>query len=381
MTLRDLLYYGFGLIWPNRGPASQPEGDITMTTDAFRAEFAPKTFDGVFTISNLRFASVLTFIGYAGVFVGYIIIFSISLLTVGFLEIRQANMGNFNALIAVLEQRDGYFEKDGRVKKAAMVALDTLKAQRADYQSLIDSFHCPQNTGSAAVPDNAQPAELAGSEAVSTKPKTCDEIKHTMQRHADELAETEADIQFKQLTLPFWYDQYKDGITRSSPQIIPTLRFLESDSTLLTLWARSPFELVEMFLLVVMGLLGGVISVMRCFVDPKLQSPVIAEFFYKPAAGAAISLGVYVLFRAAQIFLGVQSGPETVSTSVFLLAGLGLASGFCAGDALAQIEFVATRLLRRSSGRDQNGGESAGGSTPSRGDDANSGPAAVATSH
>jgi hypothetical protein len=240
-----------------------------MTTDALRSEFEPKKFDGVLGVSKLQYGSILTFIGYVSVFVGYMVIFIISLLTIGFLEIRQANMNNFNALIAVLEQRDGYFEKDGRVKEAAMVALNTLKAQRADYQSLIDSFHCPQNTGSTAVTDNAQVAELAGSEAASTKPKTCGEIKQTMQRHADELAETEAEIHFKQLTLPFWYDQYKDGITRSSPQIIPTLRFLDSSSPLLTLWARSPFELVEMFLLVVMGLLGGVISVMRCFVIPN----------------------------------------------------------------------------------------------------------------
>src|SRR3984893_6578930 len=153
-------------------------------------------------------------------------------------------------------------------------------------------------------------------------------------------------------------------------------------SPLLTLWARSPFELIEMFLLVCMGLLGGVISVMRCFVDPRLKSPARAEFFYKPAAGAAISLGVYVLFRAAQIFLGVRSeaGTGTVSTSIFLLAGLGLASGFCATDALAQIEAVATPLMR-GSGRDTNGGGGAVtrlGSTSNRGDTFNAGPAAAA---
>ena len=175
--------------------------------------------------------------------------------------------------------------------------------------------------------------------------------------------------------------QYKDGITRKTPQIIPALRLLDSQSPLLTLWARSSFELVEMFLLVCMGLLGGVISVMRCFVDPRLKSPAIAEFFYKPAAGAAISLGVYVLFRAAQIFLGVQSdaGTGTASTSIFLLAGLGLASGFCATDALAQIEAMATRLLRRSD-RDASGGAAGNlaGSTPNRGDAADSGPAPAA---
>jgi hypothetical protein len=36
------------------------------------------------------------------------------------------------------------------------------------------------------------------------------------------------------------------------------------------------------------------------------------------------------------------------STSIFLLAGLGLASGVCANDAIGQIEALARRMLRRS---------------------------------
>jgi len=350
-----------------------------MTTDAIRPEFAPKTFDGILATGKLRFGSILTFIGYAGVFVGYMIIFIISLLTVGFLEIRQANMSDFNALIAVLEQRDGY---NDRPRLAA--ALDRVHKERQDYQSRIASLDtlCFNIAGTAVLMENGRPVELGALDVSGAKPKTCDQMRETLQRHANELSLTEDDVLFRSANFEFYYDQYKNGITKKTPQIIPALQLLDSPYKMLTVWARSPFELIEMFMLVCMGLLGGVLSVMRCFVDPRLKSPEIAEFFYKPAAGAAISLGVYVLFRAAQIFLGVQNqgGAATVSTSVFLLAGLGLASGFCATEALAQIEFVATRLLRRGSGRDQNGGESAGDSTSNHGDDANSGPAAVAAS-
>ena len=346
-----------------------------MTADAFRPEFDTKALDGVFAAGKSKLTSIITFIGYVGVFVGYLTIFLISLLTVGFLEIRQANMDDFNALIAVLEQRDGY--ADDHLKRA----LDALSAEREAYRSRIDSLVCFDLAGATVVTETANVAELAKSEAASTNPKTCAEIKATLQKHANELALTEAEMRFRWANLPFWYDQYKDGITHKSPQIIPALRLLDSRSPLLTLWARSSFELVQMFLLVCMGLLGGVLSVMRCFVDPRLKSPAIAEFFYKPAAGAAISLGVYVLFRAAQIFLGVQSdaGTGIVSTSIFLLAGLGLASGFCATDALAQIEAMATRLLRRSD-RDASGGAAGNlaGSTPNRGDAADSGPAPAA---
>ena len=118
---------------------------------------------------------------------------------------------------------------------------------------------------------------------------------------------------------------------------------------------------------------------MRCLFDPSLKTPTIAEFFYRPAAGAAISIGVYVLFRAAQIFLGVQSqgGAATASTSIFLLAGLGLASGFCATEALGQIDFVAISLLRTSRGAISDPADNSRGSAAEH-VDPNSGPAITA---
>ena len=334
-----------------------------MTADAFRPEFDTKALDGVFAAGKSKLTSVITFIGYVGVFVGYLIIFLISLLTIGFLEIRQANMNDFNALIAVLEQRDGY---DTRHFNDALARVREI---REVYRSWIAQLDCTDGAGTTVVIGDGRATGPGEPGAAGAIPKTCAEIKETLQQHANAMALTEDEVWVKYANLQFYYDQYKDGITKKTPQIIPALRLLDSKSPLLTLWARSPFELVEMFLLVCMGLLGGVISVMRCFVDPKLKSPTIAEFFYKPAAGAAISLGVYVLFRAAQLFLGVQSeaATGTASTSIFLLAGLGLASGFCATDALSQIEAVASRLLR-GSGRDAN-------RTPNRGDGPPSGSA------
>jgi hypothetical protein len=345
-----------------------------MTSDAFRPEFRTETLEGVLAAGKSRVGPFLTFIGYAGVFLGYTTIFLISLFTVGFLEIRQANMTDFNALIAVLEQRDAY--EDHRLD----AALARFAKERDAHRVWIDSLVCYDIAAATAGTENGRAGEPGNHpEGSSANTKTCAEIKATLQRHANELSLTEDDVRFKSANLAFYYEQYKDGITQKTPQIIPALRLLDSKSPLLTVWARSPFELVEMFLLVCMGLLGGVLSVMRYFVDPSLKNPDIAEFFYKPAAGAAISLGVYVLFRAAQIFLGVQDQPGgTASTSIFLLAGLGLASGFCATEALAQIEFVATRLLRRGQ-RDEKG--SAGtprGAAPDREGGANSAPSVAA---
>jgi len=344
---------------------------MTMTSDAFRPEFDTKAYDGTFAANKLKFGPILTFIGYVGVFVGYVTILIISLLTVAFLEIRQANVSDFNALIAMLEQRDGYAD-DHLARELAL-----LTAERDAYRSRIDSLVCFDVAGGTVVTESGSVAELASSEPGSTNRKSCAEIKATLQRHANELALIEDEIRFRSANLAFYYDQYKDGITRKAPQIIPVLRMLDSSNGWVSLWARF-FELTEMFLVVCMGLLGGVISVIRAFVDPSLKKPVIGEFFYKPAAGAAISLGVYVLFRAAQLFLGAQSGATTVSTSIFLLAGLGLASGFCATQALATIESVATRLLRSSAEAPASPAAKLQAATPNRDGGSNAGHAATA---
>jgi hypothetical protein len=330
-----------------------------MTADTFRSGFALKAFDRIPTMGMSRLIPALNFIKYAFVFTGYLVIFIISFMTVGFLEIRQANMEDFNALIAVLEQRDRY--KDHHVD----ADLEELRAKIDQYRvEIVDSFSCPDGASNANT-------------------KTCTEVTEAARQHYIELSRAKDAEIFKLANLPFYYDQYKDGITQKTPQIIPALRLLDSGPWWLKLWARSPFELIEMFLLVFMGMLGGAISVMRCLFDPSLKTPTIAEFFYRPAAGAAISLGVYVLFRAAQIFLGVQSqgSAATVSTSVFLLAGLGLASGFSAKEALGQIDFAATRLLR-TAGRGANidTADSARGSAAGPGADHNSGPTITAGS-
>jgi hypothetical protein len=301
-----------------------------MTADVFRSEFEPRASKGG-----------LPMLAYAGVFVGYATIFIVSLLTVGFLEIRQANMRDFNALIATLEERDGY--ADGHLN----AELDRLHEKWTAYRAMIGSLACSGAADAPVGAENRGAAVSGDHDASGTAPKTCAEITALLNTYANELSLAEGEGRFRSASLDLYYDKYKDGITQKSPQIIPALRLLDSNSRLVTLWARSPFELIEMFLLVCMGVLGGVINVMRCWVDPSLPNPSISEFFYRPAAGAAISLGVYVLFRAAQIFLGVetQNGPAMASTSIFLLAGLGLASGFCATEALAQIEAVAKRLL------------------------------------
>lgn len=279
----------------------------------------------------------------SGMFALYALLFLFTLVTVGFIEIRQANMAAFNSLIAALEQRDAYRNTD------FPELLAKVEKDRTRYQNLLNSLDCPKVA--AAQPNHNGP-ETAPSpnDATNSDPvKLCNKIKNDIQDHLYSLAVIEDDLLIKIGTLEQYYIQYKDGITQQAPQIIPVLQFLNSGQGWINALARSPFEIMEMLLLVCMGMLGGVISVMRYFVEKSLPNPSISDLLYKPAMGGAVALGIYVLFRASQLFIAGQVHPGGVaSTSIFLVAGLGLASGVCASDAIGQIEALSRRLLRRS---------------------------------
>jgi hypothetical protein len=271
----------------------------------------------------------------------YIAIFLACLLVVSLLEIRQANLAAFNSLVATLEQRDRFADP----QKGLDTALGEIQTGRVAYNKLLAAINCSEpanpNPGTEA---RGSTAGGNGGQKAQDEALSCEQVREAINRHANALAASEDETLFKIANQPLWYNQYIDGISQKTPQIIPLLGFLENSHIF-----RSPFEIVEMTLLVCMGLLGGIIGVIRFFVDPSLPNPSISEFLYKPAAGGVLAFGTFILFRASQLMLGVQDqgGAGTGSTSIFLLAFLGLISGLCANDAISQIENASARMLRR----------------------------------
>ena len=270
----------------------------------------------------------------SAIFAVYAVIFVMSLLTVALLEIRQANTVNFNYLVATLEQRDRFNVE------FYQQSLDKISKQQQALHALIKSEDC-YDLHNIAAPE----VQNRGPDDQNSEPKSCNEIKEEIKGHVNDLLKTYDDMLTKSATLLPWYNESIDGIASKTPQIVPVLDFI--DSGIFKSWARSPLELFEMYLLVLMGFLGGIINVTRFFIDPATPSPSILEFLYKPALGGVIALGIFVLYRASQLFLGVQTqdGTVTGSSSMFLLAALGLVSGFCASDAVKQIERAAGRLF------------------------------------
>jgi hypothetical protein len=116
----------------------------------------------------------LDFVKYAAVFAAYVAIFVISFMTVGFLEIRQANMQDFNALIAVLEQRDGY--ADRHLDKE----IERLRGEIRSYGSMIESFACPEGANPIKPASDRSNGDQGASNANS---KTCAEAKEAARQH------------------------------------------------------------------------------------------------------------------------------------------------------------------------------------------------------
>jgi hypothetical protein len=289
----------------------------------------------------------------------YALLFMFTLVAIAFIEIRQTNMSAFNSLIATLEQRDAY--RDAYNGKNFDKILANVRDQRAADQDLLNALVCPK----AEAPVTEATATGARLLETAVVADACNKIRNDIQQHLYSLTSAQDEILMKRGTLEQYYMQYRDGITQQAPQIIPALRFLDEGPSWVTALARSSFEIVAMLLLVCMGALGGVISLTRCFVEKDLPNPAIPELFYKPAMGAVVALGIYVLFRASQLFFGASNQTEgTAATSIFILAALGLASGVCASDAIGQIEALATRVLRRS-GPAGSGERTAGAAPPS----------------
>jgi hypothetical protein len=324
-------------------------GECPVTADTFPHEQSISSVTAGLVDFKQTFGHVTKMIGYTVVLAAYVSIFIVSIATLALIEIRRANLKDFDALIAILEQQERYFT-NGHLERV----LTDLAKDINQYRELSASLPCSDKakgplTGPTGTIQNASRIPNGTSAGQITEPQSCEEVKAAADQQLYGLLALQDDLSFEKAELPKYYDKYTDGLRDKAPQLIPLLRYVDSRNDVLTAWARLPLELLEMLLLVGMGALGGVIAVTRCFVDTSTPNPLARDLCYRPAAGGVIALGIYVLFRAMQLFFGGggQDGGATVSTSVFLLAALGLASGFCAREAVAQIEKWATQLLHR----------------------------------
>ena len=130
---------------------------------------------------------VASFFGYSVVAVVYAAIFAATLLTLGLILVRQANVDKFNYLIATLDERD-------RIKKAMPDALERLQHNEKTYnEKLNDITTCL--SGPMRYLQGTNRATGSRSSA-ATASVTCDDLEK-IRNNAAELKKNEFEIIFK----------------------------------------------------------------------------------------------------------------------------------------------------------------------------------------
>src|ERR1700758_412668 len=149
---------------------------------------------GVAEHGAIAFGAILILVMYAA-------IFTAALLTLCLVEVRQANMVNFNALIAALEQRDRASDKETGL--AAVV--QRLREERRQYDYL--AAHAPDCFPVSGLVVDEQNSQGGDSEAHGTKPISCDEVQNTAKNHANQLQMAEDADMFKLGNVDSYYLQ------------------------------------------------------------------------------------------------------------------------------------------------------------------------------
>ena len=237
---------------------------------------------------------------------------------------------------------------------AALVMRDASQ-KNADYISLLDEALRNYSNMEISLRDTCLDSNgVNRADSIESPADSCSTLLQIIAGHKRELLKNNDDIiSTKTANLQQYYDKYLDGQINKTPQLAPIFSYLTSDKPWENYVFRMPIEWLEMLLLVLIGVIGGLIGVIKSFVDrSRSDRPLISEYFYRPAVGAVVALAPFVLFRAGQILLGNEnpSGTVTGATGLFLLAFLGLVSGLRAKDVIDQLEAGFFRVFPRESG-------------------------------
>jgi hypothetical protein len=104
-----------------------------------------------------------------------------------------------------------------------------------------------------------------------------------------------------------------------------------------------PYDLLILFLVSTMGILGGIIRIIRDYGDSNRNNPSTKDYFFIPVIGAIVSIGGYILAKTGLLLLSSTKG-ET-SLSPFMIALVGIISGLLAKEVVDRISAYGHDLL------------------------------------
>ena len=184
-----------------------------MTADIFRHEHnLPSAAVGL-AFSKQAFGHITKLIGYTAVLAVYVSIFIVSTSTLALIEIRRANLKDFDALIAMLEQQERYFT-NGHLERA----LTDLANEIKQYREFTVLLPCPDKakvplTGQTGAVGNASKIPNDTSAGQITEPTSCAEVKAMADQKLYGLLALQDNLSFEKAELPKYYDEYTDGLS------------------------------------------------------------------------------------------------------------------------------------------------------------------------
>lgn len=121
---------------------------------------------------------------------------------------------------------------------------------------------------------------------------------------------------------------------------------------------RTPYDLLVMCLVMLMGALGGIVRNLRNYLDPNRPNPTLKDYFFVPTIGMVVAVGGYVLAKTGLLLL--SSPKEETSLSPFMIGLVGIVSGLLAKEVVDRITAVGIPMLQ-GEGRAERQAEGAGG--------------------
>jgi hypothetical protein len=188
----------------------------------------------------------------------------------------------------------------------------------------------------------------------------------------------EAQCVFRGFTMLQWDKDYYENVIRDyEREILEVEALLKSDDSkmndlikgheeFMALYAMEnkwytilfviiPYDLLVLFLVVSMGLLGGIIRILRDYGTAGINNPPTKDYFLLPLIGAVVAIGGYILAKTGLLLL--SSGKGDTSLSPFMVGLVGMISGLLAKEVIDRISAYGHDILKETDKGEAPGGD------------------------
>ena len=186
----------------------------------------------------------------------------------------------------------------------------------------------------------------------------------------------EKDIAALQKRIAANHDQYLDLI-KGHEEFLAFREMENTGSWYLRVTVVTPYHLLLLLLVMLMGALGGIVRLLRDYGDPNRLNPASSDYFFVPLIGLVVAIGGYVLARTGLLLLSTTK--EEASLSPYMVGLVGIISGLLAKDVIDALARAGANIVSNQNrdttrtGAQSGALTSASGASPSTGGSATTG--------